>query len=332
MHFIDEAKIYLKAGDGGDGLAGFRHEKFVEFGGPDGGDGGRGGSIIFKAVKNLNTLIDFRYKQHFRAEKGENGRKSCCTGAAGKDMIINVPVGTQVFGEDGQDFVVDLITEEQEVVVAKGGKGGLGNTHFKGPVNQAPRKFTCGTQGAELWVWLKLKLLSDVGLLGMPNAGKSTFLSVVSAAKPKIADYQFTTLKPQLGVVYIDGQEFVIADIPGLIEGASQGRGLGHAFLRHIERCTVLLHLIDATVDNVVHAYKTIYDELFSYKRDLVRKEEVIALNKCDLVSDAEIKVKASILSDYTGKYVHLCSGITHFGITEILRNLLKLNCKDCCM
>ena len=245
MHFIDEVKIYLKAGDGGNGIVAFRREKFIEYGGPDGGTGGKGGNIILRVTKDLNTLIDFRYKQHFKAERGRNGGGSNCTGHGGEDMIVRVPVGTQILAEDRETVLADLIEDGQEVVIAKGGGGGLGNAVFKSSTNQAPEKATPGVLGDELWVWLQLKLLSDVGLLGLPNAGKSTFLAAVSSAKPKIADYPFTTLKPQLGVAYIADEEIVIADIPGLIEGASQGHGLGDRFLRHIERCRALLHLID---------------------------------------------------------------------------------------
>ena len=286
MHFIDEAKIYLKAGDGGNGSVSFRREKFIEFGGPDGGNGGKGGDVIFSAVPNLNTLIDFRYKQHFRAERGHGGSGVNCTGASGQDLIIEVPVGTQIFDESGEELLYDL-DSISEVIIAKGGAGGAGNAVFKNSVNQAPRKAVPGWEGDELWVWLRLKLLCDVGLLGMPNAGKSSFLSKVSGAKPKIADYPFTTLKPQLGVVRLGYEEFVVADIPGLILGASKGLGLGDRFLRHIERCRVLLHIIDISssdVSYIIDSYNTVHNELKEYKAELGNKEEIIALNKIDLL------------------------------------------------
>ena len=280
MHFLDEAKIHLLSGRGGNGACSFRREKFIEFGGPDGGNGGKGGDIIFKADPDLNTLIDFRYTQHFKAEPGGHGRGKNQTGKSGEDMIIKVPVGTQIFDEEGDTIFVDLTQPDEEYLIAQGGKGGLGNSCFKSSTNQAPRKRTLGTEGEEIWVWLKLKLLSDVGLVGFPNAGKSTFLSAVSNAKPKIADYAFTTLKPQLGMVKSKGRDFVIADIPGLIEGASKDKGLGIRFLRHIERCKVILHIIDINCPDISQAYQQIRAELQNYSPMLAEKPEVVAFKQ----------------------------------------------------
>lgn len=324
MHFIDEVKVYLKAGDGGNGAVSFRREKFIEFGGPDGGNGGKGGDIILVTVPGLNTLIDFRYKQHFKAERGQGGRGRNCTGESGNDLILNIPVGTQVFAQDGQTLIADLTEPNQNFIIARGGRGGAGNAVFKSSVNQAPKRSIPGAEGDEIAVWLKLKLLSDVGLVGLPNAGKSTFLSVTTQAKPKIADYPFTTLKPQLGVVYIDLDEFVIADIPGLIEGASEGHGLGDKFLKHIERCSVLLHLIDIRED-VAESYNTIRGELKNYINDLSSKIEIIALNKADTLSPEEIEEKQKQLKELTGKEVFICSAVTKAGIEPILRKLKTL-------
>lgn len=321
MHFIDEVKIYLKAGNGGNGAISFRREKFIEFGGPDGGNGGKGGDIIFRAVAGLNTLIDFRYKQHFKAQRGQGGMGRNRTGFSGEDLYIDVPIGTQIFSSDSTTLITDLTEEGQTFIIAKGGRGGAGNAVFKSSVNQAPRKAIPGAEGDEICVWLKLKLLSDVGLVGMPNAGKSTFLSSTTKAKPKIADYPFTTLKPQLGVVYIDDDEFVIADIPGLIKGASQGHGLGDKFLRHIERCTVLLHVIDIQED-VASAYKIIRNELKSYIKDLSHKKEIIALNKIDSIPEDEAKYKQEQLQNITKSPIFLCSTISGKGINAILREL----------
>jgi GTP-binding protein len=332
MQFIDEAKINLKAGDGGQGCISFRREKFIEYGGPDGGDGGKGGDIIFRATKDLNTLIDFRYKQHFKARNGEGGRGANCSGKSAENLIIDVPVGTQIISEDGVTVLCDMDRDGLEVIIAKGGDGGLGNTHFKSSTNQAPKRNTPGFPGDEIWVWLKLKLLSDVGLVGLPNAGKSTFLSVVSAAKPKIADYPFTTLKPQLGVVYTGDSEFVIADLPGLIEGASEGVGLGHRFLKHVERCKVILHLIDITNDDIVAAYDTIRHELDNYSPLLKEKEEIVALNKVELLDEEEVAEKVKIIEAHIGKKVSLCSGAINKGVDKIifqLANILKLERDD---
>jgi len=330
MQFIDEAKINLKAGDGGNGASSFRREKFIPRGGPDGGDGGRGGSIIFVAVKDLNTLIDFRFQQNFMARNGSRGHGRNQSGLSGEDMILRVPVGTQIFSEDEADLLADLMEDDEQVVIAKGGRGGLGNSNFKTSTNRAPTYAQEGEKGEQLWVRLKLKLLSDAGLLGMPNAGKSTFLASTTRAKPKIADYPFTTLKPQLGVVYVDDHEFVLADIPGLIEGASEGRGLGDRFLKHIERCGVLLHLIDATSEDVVQNYATIRQELAGYSEELLEKPEVIALNKIDLLEADEVKEKTAQLKEYLKKSgikkskVYAISGATTKGVTEVLRTLYK--------
>lgn len=322
MKFLDEAKIYIKSGDGGAGCSSFRREKFVSHGGPDGGDGGKGGSIYIECVDNLNTLIDFRYQQHFKAQNGRQGSGQNCHGAAGEDLLIKVPVGTEILTEDGEHVIADFTEVGQKIRIAKGGDGGFGNAHFKSSTNQAPRHKTSGWPGEELWVWLRLKLISDAGLVGLPNAGKSTFLSVVSAAKPKIADYPFTTLKPQLGVVYIDESEFVIADLPGLIAGAHQGIGLGDKFLKHVERSGVLLHLIDITQENIIAAYKTIRNELVEY--GLENKVEIIALNKCDSLPDEEIKNKQKELKKHTNKKIYAISAAAKQGISPILRDLLQ--------
>jgi len=323
MHFIDEVKIFLKAGDGGNGSTSFRREKFIEFGGPDGGDGGRGGSILLIADPNLNTLIDFRYKQHFKAERGRNGRGRACTGPSGQDLILPVPVGTQVLAADRETILADLDNSNAIFTVAAGGRGGLGNLHFKSSTNRAPEKATKGTTGEEIEIWLNLKLLCDVGIIGLPNAGKSTFLSVVTSAKPKIANYPFTTLKPQLGVCYFLDQEMVFADIPGLIQGAHQGHGLGDRFLRHIERCRVLLHLIDITSEDLIADYTTIRNELTSYSSALSHKKELIILNKCDLKTNyQEIQVD---LEQKLGVKVLVCSGASHFNLETILSELLQI-------
>lgn len=322
MKFLDEAKIYIRSGNGGSGCASFRREKFISHGGPDGGDGGRGGSVYIECVDNLNTLIDFRYQQHFKAKNGSSGSGQNCHGAAAEDIIIKVPVGTEILTEDGEYVIADFTHVGQKIMIAKGGDGGLGNAHFKSSINQAPTRKTEGWPGEELWVWLRLKLISDSGLVGLPNAGKSTFLASVSAAKPKIADYPFTTLKPQLGVVSVDDSEFVIADLPGLIEGASQGVGLGDRFLKHVERAGVLLHLIDATQDDIITSYKTIRHELSEY--GLEDKEEVIALSKCDALTEKELDKKQKQLKKAIKKDVFLVSSATGSGIKTVLRELKK--------
>lgn len=322
MKFLDEAKIFLKSGDGGDGCVSFHREKFIEYGGPDGGDGGRGGNIIIEAVDNLNTLIDYRYQQHFKAPRGHHGRGGNCSGAAAESLYLKVPVGTQVLAEDKETILLDMTEPGQKIVFLKGGDGGFGNSHYKTSTNQAPRKFLPGWPGEELWVWLRLKLIADAGLVGLPNAGKSTFLSVVSRAKPKIADYPFTTLTPQLGVVHIDDHEFVLADLPGLIEGAHSGVGLGDRFLGHLERCNVLLHLVDATQDNIAKAYQTIREELKLYGHNLDEKPEILALNKCDALTPEEIQIKQKELETAAGKSVVILSGISGMGVKSTIRAL----------
>ena len=324
MKFLDEAKIYIKAGDGGNGACSFRHEKFLEFGGPDGGNGGNGGDVVFMAVENLNTLIDFRYQQHFKAERGKNGSGRNCTGASGEDLIIKVPVGTQIMDETGSSILADMLNDGDKFVAAKGGKGGRGNDSYKSSTNQAPEQADPGTPGEELWVWLKLKIIADTGLIGLPNAGKSTFLSVISRAKPKIADYPFTTIYPNLGMASVDDNMMLVADIPGLIEGASDGVGLGTKFLKHVERCKVLIHLIDATQEDVVTPYKIIRKELKKYSPLLAGKPEVVALNKIDALTEDEINKKVQELKKATKKQVHAISGVARIGITDVLRLAYK--------
>src|SRR5690348_13082158 len=291
MKFLDEAKVYVASGAGGNGCVSFRREKFIEFGGPNGGDGGKGGNVIVQAVDGLNTLIDYRYQQHFKAQRGGNGMGKDRAGANGKDVVLKVPVGTQVYDEDGETMLADLMETGERVTILKGGNGGFGNAHFKSSTNRAPRHANPGQPGEELTIRLRLKLIADAGLIGLPNAGKSTFLAAVSAAKPKIADYPFTTLHPQLGVVEVDGQEFVIADLPGLIEGAHEGTGLGDRFLGHVERCRVLLHLVDGTAEDAGAAYKTVRGELEAYGGQLAEKIEIVALNKIDAVRSEERRV-----------------------------------------
>ena len=293
MKFLDEAKVYIRSGDGGNGCVAFRREKFIEFGGPSGGNGGRGGDVIIEVVDGLNTLIDYRYQQHFKAPKGTNGMGKDRHGANGKSIVLKVPVGTQIFDEDRETLIHDFTELGEKFVLAEGGNGGFGNAHFKSSTNRAPRNANPGQEGEERWIWLRLKLIADAGLVGLPNAGKSTFLSVVSAAKPKIADYPFTTLHPQLGVVNAQGREFVLADIPGLIEGAHEGAGLGDRFLGHVERCRVLLHLIDATCEHAGKAYKTVRTELEAYEGHLAEKIEIVALNKIDAVDAGRIEEAA---------------------------------------
>ncbi|UMM63427.1 GTPase ObgE [Aristophania vespae] len=323
MKFLDQAKIYIRSGDGGDGVIAFRREKYIEFGGPDGGDGGRGGHIYFRAVPSLNTLIDFRYTQHFRARKGGNGAGSNRTGAAAEDIIINVPIGTQILDEDRETQIADLDEEGKIILLCRGGDGGHGNSHYKSSTNRAPRRADKGYAGEERWVWLRLKLIADVGLVGLPNAGKSTFLSVVSRARPKIADYPFTTLHPQLGVVRLNNvEEFVIADIPGLIEGASEGQGLGDRFLGHVERCAVLLHLVDGTQEDPAANWELIRRELQAYDPNLAAKKEILVLNKCDALTEEEIEIKRKNLSELSGQEVHLLSSVSRDGLDELLRLL----------
>ena len=292
MKFLDQAKIYIKAGNGGSGSASFRREKFIEFGGPDGGDGGDGGSVIIESDRNLNTLIDFRYAQHFKAQHGKNGSKRNRTGASGENLILKVPVGTQIYEEDNNTLVYDFTKNKERYLVASGGKGGLGNVRFKSSVNRAPKKKTNGKNGEEFWIWLQLKVIADIGIIGKPNAGKSSLLSALTRAKPKIANYPFTTINPNLGVTYYDRKEVTLADIPGLVEGAHKGIGLGDKFLRHIERCKVLLHLIDLSENNLEKTYKEITKELSSYDKKLSKKKEIIFFNKSDLFDNDEIKKK----------------------------------------
>ncbi len=292
MKFLDQAKIYIKAGNGGTGSASFRREKFIEFGGPDGGDGGDGGSVIIESDRNLNTLIDFRYAQHFKAQHGKNGSKRNRTGANGENLILKVPVGTQIYEEDNNTLIYDFTKNKERYLVASGGKGGLGNVRFKSSVNRAPKKKTNGKNGEEFWIWLQLKVIADIGIIGKPNAGKSSLLSALTRAKPKIANYPFTTLNPNLGVTYYDRKEVTLADIPGLVEGAHKGIGLGDKFLRHIERCKVLLHLIDLSENNLEKTYKEITKELSSYDKKLSKKKEIIFFNKSDLFDNDEIKKK----------------------------------------
>jgi GTPase len=328
MKFLDQAKIYVKSGKGGPGSISFRREKFVEYGGPDGGNGGKGGDVIFESATNLNTLIDYRYMQHYEAGNGRGGAGRLRSGADGKDMILRVPVGTQVLDEDKESVLIDFTEPGQRVVFLRGGDGGFGNDHYKSGANRSPRHSTPGYPGEERAVWLRLKLIADAGLIGLPNAGKSTFLAACTAAKPKIADYPFTTLSPNLGVVQIGGKRggttFVLADIPGLIEGAHEGRGLGDRFLGHVERTRVLLHLIDGTDEDVVKNYKTIRGELKAYGGGLTRKPEIVALNKCDALTPAEIKRKVAALKKASRKDVHAISAVAQKGVAEVLALMAK--------
>src|SRR5579863_5190600 len=323
MKFLDEAKVHLRSGNGGDGVCALRREKYIEFGGPDGGNGGKGGDIVFEAVANLNTLIDFRYTQHFRAKKGGNGSGADRTGAAAPDVVIKVPVGTQILAEDRETLLADMDTPGRRLTLLRGGDGGFGNAHYKSSTNRAPRRADRGHPGEERWVWLRLKLMADAGLVGLPNAGKSTFLSRASAARPKIADYPFTTLHPQLGVVRLSAtEEFVLADIPGLIEGAHEGAGLGDRFLGHVERCAVLLHLVDGAAGDVVRAWRTVRRELAGYGAALAEKPEVLALNKADAMTPREAAARRAALARAAGAPVMLLSGVTGQGVPEVLRAL----------
>jgi len=325
MKFLDQCKIYLRSGDGGGGAVSFRREKYIEYGGPDGGDGGRGGDVWIEAVEGLNTLIDYRYQQHFKAGTGVHGMGRNRSGPAGEDVVLRVPVGTQVLDEDKETLVADLDQAGMRFLLAKGGNGGWGNTRFKGPINQAPRHANPGQEGEERWIWLRLKLIADVGLVGLPNAGKSTFLAASSAAKPKIADYPFTTLTPNLGVVDLSTNErFVIADIPGLIEGASEGAGLGTRFLGHVERTGALIHLVDGTQDDVAEAYRTVRAELVAYGEGLAEKPEVLALNKVDALDKETRKAKAAELKKASGVKPLQISGVSGEGVTEMLRAAWK--------
>src|SRR5438067_1817462 len=325
MKFLDEAKVYIRSGDGGNGCVSFRREKFLEFGGPNGGDGGKGGDVVALAVDGLNTLIDYRYQQHFKAKNGGGGMGKDRHGANGADVVMKVPAGTQIYEEDGETLLADLTAVGQRAVLLRGGNGGFGNAHFKTSTNRAPRHANPGQPGEERTIRLRLKLIADAGVVGLPNAGKSTFLAAVSAAKPKIADYPFTTLNPQLGVVRIDEREFVLADIPGLIEGAHEGAGLGDRFLGHIERCRVLLHLVDATCEHAGNAYKTVRGELEAYDGHLADKIEIVALNKIDAVTADELKKQEDRLKRAAGKTPLLISGVTRAGVKEALRSLVEV-------
>jgi GTP-binding protein len=322
MKFLDEAKVYVRSGDGGNGCVAFRREKFIEFGGPSGGDGGRGGDVVVECVDGLNTLIDYRYQQHFKARPGGGGMGKDRHGARGTDIVLKVPVGTQIFDTDRETLLADLTALGERVVLARGGNGGFGNTHFKSSTNRAPRHANPGQPGEERWLWLRLKLIADAGLVGLPNAGKSTFLAAVSAAKPKIADYPFTTLHPQLGVMSVDAREFVLADIPGLIEGAHEGTGLGDRFLAHVERCRVLLHLVDATGEHAGKAYKTVRAELEAYGNGLADKPEIVALSKADAVDADVIKEQKARLKRAAKKTPLVLSAVSGEGVPEALRAL----------
>jgi GTP-binding protein len=322
MKFLDEAKVYIRSGDGGAGAVSFRREKFIEFGGPDGGDGGRGGDVWVEAVNGLNTLIDFRYQQHFKASIGTHGMGRNRTGANGASVTLKVPVGTQIFEEDNETLIVDLVTEGQRFKLAAGGNGGFGNAHFKSSTNQAPNWANPGLAGEEKTIWLRLKLIADAGLVGLPNAGKSTFLATCTRARPKIANYPFTTLHPNLGVATIDGREFIIADIPGLIEGAHEGVGLGDRFLGHVERTRVLLHLVSAQEEDVAKAYKTVRHELEAYGEGIIDKPEIVALSQIDVVDADELKKKAKALAKACGKTPLQLSAVAGVGMTETLRAL----------
>ena len=324
MKFLDQVKIFVKAGDGGSGSASMRREKFIEYGGPDGGNGGKGASIILKAERNLNTLIDYRYTQHFKSKRGENGKGKNKTGKTGKDLILKVPIGTQILEEDNKTLLFDFKNEKEEFVVAIGGRGGLGNTNFKSSTNRAPRKFTKGTAGEEFWIWLQLKTIADVGIIGLPNAGKSSLLAAITNATPKIANYKFTTLNPNLGVAIYDNKEITIADIPGLVEGAHIGVGLGIKFLKHIERCKTLLHLIDITEENIENLYKQVRNELGKYSKDLLKKDELIVFNKIDLIDKNKLKEKKDKFSKKTKNEVLTISTFDKPSVIKIKSKLIK--------
>ncbi len=324
MKFLDQVKIYIKAGNGGDGSPSFRREKFIEYGGPDGGDGGKGGSVILKAERNLNTLIDYRYQQHYKAKRGDNGSGQNRTGKNGEDLMLKVPLGTQVFEEDNKTLIYDFIKIGEEFLAAAGGKGGLGNTRFKSSTNRAPRKFTKGTPGEEFTIWLQLKTIADIGIIGLPNAGKSSLLAAVTNANPKIANYQFTTLNPNLGVASYDNKEVTIADIPGLVEGAHKGTGLGIQFLKHIERCKSILHMIDITNDDIKSSYKKIKNELKNYSSKLSKKRELIILNKTDLIDKKEVKKIVNDFSNYVKSEVVSMSTLEKNSISKIKAKLIS--------
>ena len=324
MKFLDQAKIYIKAGNGGSGASSFRREKYIEFGGPDGGNGGNGGSIILESERNLNTLIDFRYKQHFKAENGRPGSKKNKTGAGGKDLILKIPVGTQIYEEDNNALIYDFTNNKDRFVVATGGKGGLGNTRFKSSTNRAPKRKTDGGKGEEFWVWLQLKVIADVGIIGLPNAGKSSFLSKCTRAKPKIANYPFTTIDPNLGVLNINHREIVLADIPGLIEGSHKGVGLGDKFLRHIERCKTLIHLVDISEKNILEIYLKVRGELSKYDKSILKKEEIVIFNKVDLIGKEKIKEKLKNFKKKIKKKIETVSLITNENLEKVKKIIYK--------
>ena len=328
MKFLDEAKIYIRAGGGGNGAASFRREKYIEFGGPDGGDGGDGGNVYIKAVDGLNTLIDYRFRQHFKAERGKDGSGKNKTGHGGKDLVLPVPLGTQIYDELKEDIIADLTEVDQIFMIAKGGSGGFGNTRFKSSTNRAPRSANKGTEGEEISIWLKMKLIADYGIIGLPNAGKSTLLSKLSHANPKVSDYPFTTLNPVLGVVNYKNETFVIADIPGLIEGAHNGTGLGHKFLSHIERCPALLHLISLEEDDIIKSYEVIRNEILKYGNEIHNKDEIIILNKIDLYDKVDIQDKINNFSDKVGKDIIIISAEKSLGIEELKNKLLQITDK----
>ena len=324
MKFLDQVKIYIKAGDGGSGSPSFRREKFIEFGGPDGGDGGKGGSVVLVSERNLNTLIDYRYQQHFKAERGGDGKGKNQTGKGGDNLYLKVPIGTQVFEEDNKTLIFDFKKEKEEYTAAIGGKGGFGNTRFKSSTNRAPRKFTKGLKGEDFWIWLQLKTIADIGIIGLPNAGKSSLLASITSANPKIANYKFTTLNPNLGVAVYDDKEITLADIPGLIEGAHKGVGLGTKFLKHIERCKTLLHLIDVTEKDLIRSYKQIRAELGKYSKSLLKKNEIIVLNKIDLIDKKNLDTKKKILSDKIKKKIYDLSTFDKSKVSKIKSKLLE--------
>jgi len=324
MKFLDQVKIFIKAGDGGSGSPSFRREKFIEFGGPDGGDGGKGGSIILRSERNLNTLIDFRYQQHFKSERGGDGKGKNQTGRGGKNLYLKVPVGTQVFEEDNKTLIFDFKEENEEFVAAVGGKAGFGNTRFKSSTNRAPKKFTKGTKGEEFWIWLQLKTIADIGIIGLPNAGKSSLLAAITSATPKIANYKFTTLNPNLGVAVYDDKEITLADIPGLIKGAHEGVGLGIKFLKHIERCKSLLHMIDITEEDLKKSYSQVRNELKNYSKDMLKKNEIVVLNKTDLLEDKEVKrIKNDFLKKHKVNLITI-STLNKKSISKIKSELIK--------
>tara|TARA_B100000029_G_scaffold8202_1_gene8778 strand:+ start:672 stop:1655 length:984 start_codon:yes stop_codon:yes gene_type:complete len=324
MKFLDQVKILIKAGDGGSGSPSFRREKFIEFGGPDGGNGGKGGSIILKSERNLNTLIDYRYQQHFKAKRGGDGKGKNKTGKGGEDLYLKVPIGTQVFEEDNKTLIYDFKKQNDTFVAAIGGKGGLGNTNFKSSTNRAPKKFTKGFKGEEFWIWLQLKTIADIGIIGLPNAGKSSLLASITRATPKIANYKFTTLNPNLGVAVYDDKEITLADIPGLIEGAHNGVGLGIKFLKHIERCKTLLHLIDVNEKDLINSYKEVRNELGKYSKNLLKKKELIVFNKIDLINKEELEEKKKIFIKKTNKKVLILSTLNKSLLSNIKSKLIN--------